>query len=139
MFPNDLITTVMENPTLIFMGLGAIVSCLLVLMVFVLMRSNSLLRKNLRAVDAHNQGLREAIQSLVARTEQFGEEYRRLQTDLALKGLYQDASDAYLQAINAAKSGASADHIADNFGLIKSEAELLVAIHGVQDTVAEPR
>lgn len=123
---------VIENTELIFLAMGAAICFLLLLLVFSLFRNNRILRKNLQAIESQNRGLAESLQSLVQRTESFGEEYRQLQTDLALKGLYDGSSDAYLQAINAAKSGTSAIEIADNFGMIKSEAELIVSIHGVR-------
>ena len=123
---------VIENTELIFLAMGAAICFLLLLVVFSLSRNNRLLRKNLHSVEEQNRNLNDSLQNLVKRTEEFGEEYRQLQTDLALRGLYEGSSDAYLQAINAAKSGLPASEIADNFGMIKSEAELIVSIHGIR-------
>ncbi len=83
-------------------------------------------------MQAHHQSVREAIESLSEKTQQLATEYRQLQTDLALNELYTGSSDMYLQAINAAKSGASAVEIAEQYGMISSEAELITSIHGAR-------
>ncbi|MCB1754150.1 MAG: DUF2802 domain-containing protein [Gammaproteobacteria bacterium] len=99
-------------------------------------RANKVLRQQLHYTKEHNDKLLGLLQTLTDRTDQLAAEYRQLQTDLALKELYKGATDEYLQAINAAKSGADAAEIADSFGMINSEAELIVSIHGAHKQVA---
>ena len=74
-----------ESTDTIFLVIGASICFFLLLMLFSMGRTNKLLRDNLRLMEKHNKDLLESFNSLSKRTEEFGEEYRQLQTDLALK------------------------------------------------------
>lgn len=125
-----------DNPDIIYMIIGATVCFFLLIVIVMVARTNSLLKKSLGASVDLNKSLTNTIEMLVQRTEDFNKEYKQLQADLALNELYDGASDVYLQAIQAANSGSTANEIAEEYGVIHSEAELIVAVHGARKRVA---
>lgn len=125
-----------DNPDIIYMIIGATMCFFLLIVIVMVARTNSLLKKSLGVSINHNKSLTGTIEMLVQRTEEFNKEYKQLQTDLALNELYDGASDVYFQAIQAANAGATAHEIAEEHGVIHSEAELIVAVHGARKRVA---
>ncbi len=125
-----------DNPDIIYMIVGATACFFLLIGILMVARTNNLLKKSQRVVLDHNKSLTDTIGILIKRTEDFNTQYRQLQTDLALNELYDGASDVYLQAIQAAKAGATASEIAQDCGVIHSEAELIVSVHAPRKPVA---
>ncbi len=121
-----------ENIETVYMIIGGVICLLLLLLLFSMARNNGLLKKNIELVRSQNDSLILSLNSLTDKTEELGKEYQQLQADLIVKELYDGQSDAYMQAINAARSGASSAEIIDDYGLIKTEADLLVSIHGIR-------
>lgn len=125
-----------DNPDIILMIIGAVLCFFLLIVILLVARTNKLLRKSHSVTVEHNKSLTDTMEMLVKRSEDSNIEYRQLQTDLALNELYDGASDVYLQAIQAAKVGATANEIVEEFGVIHNEAELLVSVHGSRAPVA---
>jgi|GEM_PF-5179225 len=90
--------------------------------------------KNLRT-DVENQQEQIAemfkiVQYLKQATDDLEQDNKELRKEMDLRGLYDGATDTHLQAINAARAGATAENIAENYNLIAAEAELIVSMHG---------
>lgn len=122
----------LENTETIIMTLGTTIVVLLLFVILTLVRQNQLLRKNLKLIARQTESLEISIDALADRTQDFGKEYKKLQADMVVKELYSAGTGSYQQAINAAKGGADAWELVEKFGMNKSEAELLVSIHGKQ-------
>ncbi len=120
----------LENTETVYMILGATICVLLLIIILSMGRQNRLLRNNLEAITNQTTSLLMSIETLTEQTEEFGREYKKLQNDFVVKELYSAGTGSYQQAINAAKSGAEAPEIVENYGMTKNEAELLVSIHG---------
>jgi hypothetical protein len=126
-----------EDPMLILMAIGAVIGLLLLIMIFSLGRHKKLLRKSLQANEQFHQLASKSLSALSAQQVLLLEQNSLLQKELTQNELYESKSDTYLQAINAAKSGVCAAEITDNYGLIASEAELLVSVHGTREMTTD--
>jgi len=126
----------LENTEIIYIAIGITMSVLLFIIVLSMMSNNMLLKKNISLLEYQNHSMLESLEALTTKTQEFGKEYEKLQTDLVVNEHYSSGSGSYGQAIKAVQSGASAEDIVRNYGMIDSEAELLVAIHGGGFSVA---
>lgn len=128
----------LDNNDVIFLFSIAIVLALLLIIVS-LWRGNRLLRdflKSAKPTDTSGES-KEAIDKLGNKMDSVSQEINDIKSQIVDKPVYEGESDAYLQAINAARAGADALELESRFGMSASEAELLVSVHGQKQTRAD--
>ena len=115
----------------LFQIIGAI-SLLVVLRLLITdsSKENKILHANVETQRLQIAELLKAVQYLSQTTEDLKQEKKQLRKEIDTRGLYDGATDTHLQAINAARAGATAKDIAENYNLIATEAELIVSMHG---------
>ncbi|HID81279.1 MAG TPA: DUF2802 domain-containing protein [Chromatiales bacterium] len=118
----------------LFQAIGAI-SLLIVIRLLITdsSKENKILHANVENQRLQIAELLNAVQYLSQTTEDLKQEKKQLRKEIDIRGLYDGATDAHLQAINSARAGASAKDIAENYNLIAAEAELIVSMHGKQN------
>ena len=95
-------------------------------------RQNKNLHADFETQQAQITEMFRILQYLKQTTDNLEQENRELRREMDLRGLYKGETDTHLQAIHAARAGASAEEIAQTHNLIIAEAELIVSMHGNQ-------
>lgn len=128
----------LDNNDVIFLFSIAIVLALLLIIVS-LWRGNRLLRDFLKSAKSSepSKDSKEAMDKLGNKMDSVSQEINDIKSQIVDKPVYEGESDAYLQAINAARAGADALELESRFGMSASEAELLVSVHGQKKSRAD--
>ena len=103
---------------------------LLIVLLWQLRRGQRALKAQLAALAQEGARQRDAIDALSARLDEQLAGAQRQAKERALAERFDGRQDHYLDAINAAKAGASAEHLIERYQVVQSEAELIVSMHG---------
>ncbi|MDO6460392.1 DUF2802 domain-containing protein [Granulosicoccaceae sp. 1_MG-2023] len=126
-----------NNDVIVLVSIAIVLALLLIIVS--LWRGNRLMRDVLKSSRTEVQpGVdREAVDQLGEKMDSVSQEISDIKGQILDKPVYEGESDAYLQAINAARAGADALELESRFGMSASEAELLVSVHGPQQSRAD--
>lgn len=115
-----------------FMLLFASTVCtLLLILLVVVLRSQRRMHKYFHQQHDVSEQLRAELNTLRTELTEHSERYQQLCQQLAINERYEGhQSELYLEAINAAKTGATMEHLVKRYQVSQSEAELIVSMHG---------
>lgn len=121
-------TVSFQSPTdlIILLGIAMVVAVFAMNMI-ANTRRNSFVNDKLEHKDSQIKQLSNDLKTLF-------ETCSSLQKEVDMRDLYSGETDRYLQAINAAKSGLTKEQLMDQFDLIEAEAELIISMHGAEES-----